>query len=86
MSLCLQLQPSATKPVKVKQERVLLGYIRLFLKDTPVNNHINGQLSTRTRPYFIMVVDRFIFKNNQTTLSSVSPPCLKLVRDYPKKG
>jgi len=52
--------------VKVKE-----GKIVAIFKDTLKNSHINGELSTRP---IDMVVDRFIFKNNQITLY----PCFTL--------
>jgi len=40
----------------------------VIFKDAPTNNHIKGELSTRT--FSLMIVDRFIFQYNQITLSS----------------
>ena len=51
--------------MKVKREESNL----VIFEDTPMNNHINGELSTRRIHY--MVFHRFIFKNSRIMLS----PC-----------
>ena len=45
-----------------------------MFKDSPMNNHINGEFST-------MVVDRFILKINKIALPPVSSLYPKQVRD-----
>ena len=58
--------------------------IGLFFKDSPMNKHINGELSTRR--FYYMNVDRFIFKTNLITLFSRFVFIPKTVVGLPKTG
>jgi len=75
-----QISPAVKTPVLGKQGK---SVIWLFLKNTPMENHMK---SYRQDLFIDMAVDRFIFKNNQITLSPCFSFTFKAGVELPKKG